>query len=100
MRLAMLLLLVLAAGCGPRLLPGPGTHEVEGRGEGAVTSAKGIELVARARAWEGDPWDLSERVTPMLVTIANEGDVPVHIRYYDIRLFSDAGRAYFPLRPF
>jgi hypothetical protein len=86
---AILILLALLAGCAPRLFPGPGAQEVDGPGAGATTVAKGIRLTARAEAWEGSPRDLAEHVTPMLVTIANDGPVPVRIRYRNFQLVSD-----------
>lgn len=82
-------LLAMLAGCGPRLFPAPGAQEVDGPGAGATTKAKGIRLTARAGAWEGRPPDLAEHVTPMLVTIANDGAVPIRIRYRNFQLVSD-----------
>lgn len=88
-RRCLAILLALLAGCAPRLFPGPGAQEVDGPGAGATTAAKGIRLTARAEAWEGTPRDLAEHVTPMLVTIANDGPVPVRIRYRNFQLVSD-----------
>jgi hypothetical protein len=94
------LLALTLTGCAATLNPAPGADEVAGRGEGAVTAAEGVRLTARAGAWQGTPRNLQQQLTPVLVTIANEGDAPLRIRYDRFRLVSDAGRRYSALPPF
>jgi hypothetical protein len=93
--------LVALAGCASSdLFPAPGAHEVAGRGDGAATAAHGIRMVARADAWQGTPRNLSNQLTPILVTLENQGEQPVAVRYLDFQLVSDAGRRYSALPPF
>lgn len=89
-----------AAGCTSTLTPAPAANEISGRGEGATIASNGVRMTARADAWEGTPQTLHRHVTPMRVTIVNEGAVPVRIAYNQFRLVGDSGRRYSALPPF
>ena len=92
------LLLALAAGCAPRLIPGPGATEVGGPGNSALTSRNGVTLVARTDVWQGDA-ELYERAIPLLVTVENKRDEPISVQHRNFQLFSDRGVAYWTMRP-
>lgn len=90
----------LVAGCASTLSPAPVANEVAGRGEGAMVQANGVKMVARASAWEGVPSNLAAKLTPMLVTISNDSEVPVRVRYNELMLVVPEGRVYKALPPF
>lgn len=91
------------SGCGARsdLVPGPGAQPAPpGPGKGAVGSAHGVTIEARSDAWSGFPPNL-DRVTPLLVTIENDGRVPLRIRYNEFTLVSPStGETYRAIPPF
>lgn len=90
------------AGCAgrPDLEPGPGARPAPpGPGKGAMGSVNGITIVARSDAWAGFPPDLEE-VTPVLVTITNDGKAPVRLRYNEFSLVAPTGQRYAAIPPF
>lgn len=86
------LLIALVAGCAPTLKPAPYANAVGGRGQGVVGSAAGVRLVAHADAWRGRPPALSSVVTPILVTVENDGLHPLRLRYDHFALTAVDGR--------
>lgn len=89
-----------SAACTSTLTPATGAREAAGPAEGAIVSARGISLKARADAWRGEPRSLHQHVTPMLVTIVNESANPIRIGYNQFRLLSTGGRRYSALPPY
>jgi hypothetical protein len=65
-----------------------------------VAAADGVRLEARVGAWRGVPDNLAAEVTPVLVTVTNEGDQPLRLRYNDFTLVSPSGKAFAALPPF
>jgi hypothetical protein len=60
----------------------------------------GVRVIARSDAWSGFPPDL-HRVTPILVTIENEGTAPLRIRYNEFSLNAPStGASYAAIPPF
>lgn len=58
----------------------------------------GIRLTAVADGWTG--WEEIQReVTPLRVTVRNEGDAPVLVRYASFVVTSDAGRRFAAVPP-
>jgi hypothetical protein len=93
--------MVLAAGCATsRIVPVPaaGVRIDTAQGVASVTG-DGLELTVRPSAWRGSPWDLRDLVTPFLVSLANDADVPVDFDYVSFRLFDDARFQYTALPP-
>jgi hypothetical protein len=94
-RVTGLLALVLCAaaltGCAARLAPAPGTVVAPGPGTGAVAREAGIQLSARAHAWRNVPSTLEMIVTPIFVTIENNGTVPLRVRREDFALVAADG---------
>ena len=92
MQLAVALLAVLAlTGCAAQLAPAPGTVTVPGPGAGAVARGDGVQISARVHAWRGVPSSLEMIVTPVFVTIENNGKVPMRIRRDDFALVAPDG---------
>lgn len=94
---------LFASGCAtnPDLVPAPGAQPAPpGPGKGAVAEDAGITVIARSDAWSGFPPDLDE-VTPILVTIENNGSTPLRIRYNEFTLVSPStGKRYAAIPPF
>lgn len=97
------LVMFAAAGCAaaPELVPGAGARVVpEGPGQGAMDVVQNVEVIARSDAWSGFPERL-DQVTPILVTIDNQSDVPVRIRYNEFALVDpQSGERYAAIPPF
>lgn len=100
-KLTALIAVAALVGCSSTstLTPAPGANEVTGRGEGAIARAAGVEMVARAGAWHGDPSNLAQRLTPMMVTIRNDSGQPIRIRYNELMLVTPMGTVYKALPP-
>jgi hypothetical protein len=98
---ALILALVgTLGGCATRLRPAPGAWVLPGPGHAAIAEASGVRIVVGADAWRGDPDSLTQVVTPMLVRIENNGDVPVQVRYPDFALLGEDGRRFIAIPPF
>lgn len=91
------------SGCAatPELVPGPGAQPAPpGPGKGAVAMVHGVRVIARSDAWSGFPPNL-DKVTPILVTIENDGTVPIRIRYNEFSLVAPTtGTSYAAIPPF
>jgi hypothetical protein len=94
-------LMVLAGACAPQLRPAPEATQVPtGRGQAAVAEAGGVRVVARTGAWRALPTALELVVTPVLVTIENESEAPLRVRYADFALVSAQGPRFAARAPF
>jgi hypothetical protein len=104
MRLPLLVgcaaLAVAACSLGPELVPGYGATRAPGTHTGAVTEAQGVRITIDGSAWQSDPADLGESMTPVLVTIENNGTFPLRIGYPDFSLVGATGFHYAALPPF
>lgn len=92
----------IAAACGarPELSPAPGAQPAPaGPGRGAMATTAGVTVIARTDAWSGVPRRLDD-VTPVLVTIENEGDSPIRLRYDRFALLAPTGERYAAIPPF
>lgn len=98
--LAVLAVLILAAGCGTTdLEPAAGADTVPGLDEAASATVDGVRVVVQAAEWMGTA-PIGQQVTPLRVQIENDGRHPVRIRYSEWKLVSDEGRRYAALPPF
>jgi hypothetical protein len=61
-----------------------------GRGAGAVASEAGVRVEVRTSAWTGDPPTLETEITPLHVTLTNNSDHPLLVRYQDFKLTQGA----------
>lgn len=93
--------LVLGTACAPNatLTPAPAAERTAGPGSGVVDSVAGVQVTAKVNAWEG-VFPVSHRVTPVHVTIENDGDRPLRIRYDDFTLASRDGTFYAVIPPY
>src|SRR5690349_1013413 len=93
--------MVLAAGCATsRIVPVPAAGVRIDPAEGvASVTGNGLELTVQPSAWRGVPGDLSNFVTPFLVSLANNAAVPVDFDYVSFRLFDDARFQYTAVPP-
>ena len=94
------LLALTGPGCATTLVPAPGAHHVAGVGHAADAWMAGVHIVASAGAWSAFPSDLGDIVTPMLVTITNDGTRPLEIRYEHFALQTPGGVVFAALPPF
>lgn len=93
--------LVVLAGCramGSGLEPAAHAEIVPALDRAARVDAGNITLIAQSVPWPGDEV-ITQRVTPLRVTIENRGDEPVLIRYGDFKLVGRSGMAYRALPP-
>ncbi len=96
-------LALLAAGCvhyGPELVPAPGAALVPGQEFQAAAADNGVRVTVSGERWKGDPSDLGALVTPLRVTLANQGGEPLRIQYGDFALVSSTGFRSSAMSPF
>jgi len=92
--------LVLLGACTHQnvLLPAPGANlSPDG---GASGEAAGVHIDVKGDAWEGDPRNLGEFLTPVLVEISNESERSIQVRYSNFGLVGQSGFRYAALPPF
>lgn len=96
------LLVMLAYGCAsePQLRPAKEANLAKGVDDGAVASEAGVSLEAQVNAWRWTPEHLNEELTPVLVRIENNSDVPLRVRYEEFQLVTTRGIVYAALPPF
>ena len=93
--------LALGAGCAstPTLAPTPDTKLADG-GPGATSVAGDVRVIATLDEWRYEPKELGEFVTPVHVTIRNDSDHPIRVRFSDIRMMGDNGVRLSALPPY
>ncbi|HEY0840277.1 MAG TPA: hypothetical protein VGD74_08825 [Vulgatibacter sp.] len=98
--LAATVALALTGACAHQnvLIPAPGAALASDGG--ATGKAAGVRIDVRGDAWKGDPRNLGDYLTPVLVEIANDGDRPIQVRYSDFALVGQSGFRYAALPPF
>src|SRR4051812_12856342 len=87
---------LLGAACtvAPVLVPDVGAERAPGTRSSAMTEVEGVRVTIDGTAWQGDPYDLGDTLTPILVTIENHSDAPVRISYQDLSLVGATGFHY------
>lgn len=93
-------LLVLLGACAHQnvLLPAPGAKLAPDGG--ALGDAAGVRVDVKGDAWKGDPSNLGDYLTPVLVEITNDGHRPMQVRYSNFGLVGQSGFRYAALPPF
>lgn len=76
--------------------PAPAAATIDGQ---AVEVVDGVRIVAEAGEWPGNV-NIEEEVTPMRVTITNNSNRPIAIRYGEFALVSADGERYNAIPPF
>jgi hypothetical protein len=69
-------------------------------GLGAADRSADVRVEARVDAWLGEPRDLAEQVTPVLVRIENGSERDLRVRFEDFVLVDAEGRRFSALPPF
>lgn len=85
--------LVFAGGCAQHhayLVPTPADNLANG-GQSATASVDGISMTVTPNAWQGTPYDLYRRVTPLKVRIENHSNQPIRLTYGDFELETPQG---------
>jgi hypothetical protein len=93
----------LLAGCSrniAKLTPAPGVAAVPGPGQGASANVDGVNVIARAQAWQWDPTNLATKATPILLELQNNGTHPVLVRYNHIWLKDADGHRFNVMPPY
>ncbi len=94
-----LLAVCLLAGCAvQRLRPAPEAQLAPESPNAALAEAAGIRIIVEPDAWVGRPRNLESEITPLRVTIENDSDQPLRIRYNEFALHTDTG-AHYPALP-
>jgi hypothetical protein len=95
---------VALAACAVRqpldLAPAPNAKAVEGVGKGAVDTAGGVRVEARAGAWKWNPEDLAIKVTPFFVELENTGSSRVLVRYNNFSVTDASGKRHAAMPPY
>jgi len=96
MRSVLLAIVVLIAGCGPEfaVIPRNGQESIRAQ------APMGLTMTALAEQWHGDPYDLADYVTPILVELYNPGPEEVRVSLADFALRDDKGTRYPAINPF
>jgi hypothetical protein len=93
------------AGCAhdSGVVPAPGAKKAPGSAgdSAAVENTAGVEIIADANAWKGQPRTLERVVTPVKINIRNTSGHPLRIEYASFELLGKSGRRYqaIPLVP-
>ena len=88
-------------GCAPsaNLQPAPAANEVAGMEEAARTTVDGVHVVAQTAEWPGSA-PVKNEITPVQVTMENNSNNPVRVRYGEFALVGPDGQRYSALPPF
>lgn len=68
-------------------------------GDAAYQVVRDVKITVAMDAWTGAR-DVYDEVTPVEVTLENDSDVPIEVRYESMGLMSDAGDHYSAIPPF
>jgi hypothetical protein len=84
---------IVLAACGrnPELVPASGANVVQGPGESAIAADAGVRLTVQAQAWDADPANLHEVMTPLRVELFNGSDQPIQVRSQEFQLVTSSG---------
>jgi hypothetical protein len=91
--------LVTAACASTSLSPAPGAQTLPGAPDVATARFDGVEMTAQADAWSGDA-AVRHAVQPVRVTIHNNSDKLIRLRYGDFELVTPEGECHAALPPF
>jgi hypothetical protein len=89
---------LFGVGCGHgQLRPAKAASVVPGAPSYAACEVQGVRVAAGGTAWEGQPKDLGQRLTPVKVRIINHSGKALRVLYEDFELAGVRGRKYRPL---
>lgn len=84
---------MLVAGCarGLHLKPAPEAQQLSGDKKGAFVDTFGVRVIARGRAWSGNPPNLEEILTPIQITLQNRSGRAIRVQYNQFALVGATG---------
>jgi hypothetical protein len=91
--------MVAACSGNPDLVPAPGAQPAAGSG-GAMAEVAGVKMSAWPDRWQGNPAELENEVTPVLVRVENQGSEAVTIRYQNFEFLNPAGTNFEAIPPY
>ena len=80
------------------LAPASGASVVGQKGL-TVETRNGVRVYVHGHAWNGDPSDLAEVMTPVYVTVQNLSSQPIRLAYADFALVGGSGLRYQAIPP-
>lgn len=83
----------------PFLVPDVGAQPVTGDESTAYAEQQGVHFYADGAAWKGDPPQLAQVMTPVLITIDNRSSRSLRLSYSDLRLVGSSGFVYPAMAP-
>jgi len=91
--------LMALSGCvlAPRLVPDEGANRLGDKV--AFAQEAGVRVWVNGDAWNDDPLDLRDVLTPVHVSIENAGTRPLRLAYADFSLVGDSGMRYAAMSP-
>ena len=95
--LGLPLLVLAACGGGTTLEPAPGA--TAGPGDAAMATVSEVRVTADPGEWPGS-YEIASEVTPIQVTVDNNGNFPVRVRYSEMKLVAPDGRTLTALPPY
>src|SRR5712692_7826392 len=75
----------------PVLKPEPGDALAPGKQNVVQADVAGVRVLVAGNAWKGDPADLGQLFTPVMVTIENNSGKTVRVSYADFNLNGSTG---------
>ena len=99
---AALPLLFITTSCAERhyFVPASRANVVPNAPYTGRATVAGIAMDVKVNSWRGDPADLESIVTPVKLTVTNEGNHPLSLRYKDFTLSNPTGVQSSALPPF
>lgn len=78
------------------------TYHIRPEGGGKIGTAvtQRITLLADPQAWKGDPYDLPNYLTPILIHIKNYSNHDLRVSYADFSLINEQGFRYSAINPY
>lgn len=92
-------LLSVACAGEPILKPAPSASIAAGQADIATAEVAGVRVFVSGDSWKGDPKDLPEMYTPVLLRLENHSGKAVRITYHGIHLEGSTGFRYQVLPP-
>jgi len=83
----------------PVLKPEPGDTLAPGKQNVVQADVAGVRVLAAGNVWKGDPPDLGQLFTPVMVTIENNSGKTVRVSYADFNLNGSSGFKYAAIPP-
>jgi len=90
---------IAACATAPVLKPEPGDTLAPGKQNVVQADVAGVRVLVAGNVWKGDPADLGQLFTPVMVTIENNSGKTVRVSYADFNLNGSSGFKYAAIPP-